>query len=106
MKVLVINSGSSSLKYQLIDMETEGVIAKGTCERIGIAGSRLIHKAKGEETIIEQDMPTHNEAVALVLKALTDEKTGVISSMEEIDAVGHRAVASGEIFKKTTLVTD
>lgn len=106
MKVLVINSGSSSLKYQLIDMETEGVIAKGTCERIGIAGSRLIHKAKGEETIIEQDMPTHNEAVALVLKALTDGKTGVISSMEEIDAVGHRAVASGEIFKKTTLVTD
>ena len=106
MKVLVINSGSSSLKYQLIDMETEGVIAKGTCERIGIAGSRLIHKAKGEETIIQQDMPTHNEAVALVLKALTDGKTGVISSMEEIDAVGHRAVASGEIFKKTTLVTD
>ena len=106
MKVLVINSGSSSLKYQLIDMETEGVIAKGTCERIGIAGSRLIHKAKGEETVIEQDMPTHNEAVALVLKALTDETTGVISSMKEIDAVGHRAVASGEIFKKTTLVTD
>ncbi len=106
MKVLVINSGSSSLKYQLIDMETESVIAKGTCERIGIAGSRLIHKAKGEETVMEQDMPTHNEAVALVLKALTDEKTGVISSMKEIDAVGHRAVASGEIFKKTTLVTD
>ncbi len=106
MKVLVINSGSSSLKYQLIDMETEGVIAKGNCERIGIEGSRLIHKAKGEETVIEQDMPTHNEAVALVLQALTDEKTGVISSMAEIDAVGHRAVASGEVFKKTTLVTD
>ena len=106
MKVLVINSGSSSLKYQLIDMETEGVIAKGTCERIGISGSRLIHKAKGTETVIDRDMPTHNEAVALVLEALTDEKTGVISSMKEIDAVGHRAVASGEIFKKTTLVTD
>ena len=106
MKVLVINSGSSSLKYQLIDMQTEGVVAKGNCERIGIQGSRLIHKAKGTETVIEQDMPTHNEAVALVLKALTDKETGVISSMEEIDAVGHRAVASGEIFKKTTLVTD
>ena len=106
MKVLVINSGSSSLKYQLIDMDTEGVIAKGNCERIGIEGSRLIHKAKGEETVIEQDMPTHNEAVALVLQALTDEKTGVIKSMAEIDAVGHRAVASGEVFKKTTLVTD
>ena len=106
MKVLVINSGSSSLKYQLIDMQTEAVVAKGNCERIGIEGSRLIHKANGNETIIEQKMPSHNEAVALVLKALTDEKTGVISSMEEIDAVGHRAVASGEIFKKTTLVTD
>ena len=106
MKVLVINSGSSSLKYQLIDMQTESVIAKGTCERIGINGSKLTHKAKGEEWIFEEAMPTHNEAVALVLKALTDKETGVISDMSEIDAVGHRAVASGEIFKKTTLVTD
>ena len=106
MKVLVINSGSSSLKYQLIDMETESVVAKGNCERIGIDGSRLINKAKGTETIIEQDMPTHNEAVSLVLRALTDSETGVISSMAEIDAVGHRAVASGEIFKKTTIVNE
>ena len=106
MKVLVINSGSSSLKYQLIDMETESVIAKGACERIGIDGSKLTHKAKGGEWVFVQDMPTHNEAVALVLKALTDSTTGVISSMSEIDAVGHRAVASGEIFTKTTLVTD
>ncbi|MBQ8876117.1 MAG: acetate kinase [Clostridia bacterium] len=106
MKVLVINSGSSSLKYQLIDMETEGVIAKGTCERIGIDGSKLTHKAKGAETIIEKDMPDHNVAVALVLDALTDEKIGVISSMDDIDAVGHRAVASGEVFKAPTLVTD
>lgn len=106
MKVLVINSGSSSLKYQLIDMQTERVVAKGNCERIGIPGSRLIHKANGQETIIEQDMPSHNEAVALVLRALTDSETGVISSMAEIDAVGHRAVASGEIFKKTTLVNE
>ena len=100
MKVLVINSGSSSLKYQLIDMETEGVIAKGTCERIGIDGSKLTHKAKGAETVIEKDMPDHNVAVALVLGALTDEKIGVISSMDDIDAVGHRAVASGEVFKR------
>ena len=106
MKVLVINSGSSSLKYQLIDMETEGVIAKGNCERIGINGSKLTHKAKGTEVVVEQDMPNHNVAVSLVLKALTDTKTGVISSMDEIDAVGHRVVASGEAFKKPTLVTD
>ena len=106
MKVLVINSGSSSLKYQLIDMDTESVIAKGTCERIGIDGSKLTHKAKGEEFIFEQDMPNHTVAVALVLNALTDAKTGVIASMDEIDAVGHRAVASGEVFKKPTLVSD
>ncbi|MBQ8343109.1 MAG: acetate kinase [Clostridia bacterium] len=106
MKVLVINSGSSSLKYQLIDMETENVIAKGTCERIGIDGSKLTHKAKGAETVIEKAMPDHNVAVALVLDALTDEKIGVISSMNDIDAVGHRAVASGEVFKAPTLVTD
>ena len=95
MKVLVINSGSSSLKYQLIDMETEGVIAKGLCERIGIDGSKLTHKAKGQEFVFEQAMPDHNVAVALVLKALTAEDSGVISSMDEIDAVGHRAFASG-----------
>ena len=106
MKVLVINSGSSSLKYQLIDMETEGVIAKGNCERIGIDGSKLIHKAKGQEVVVETAMPDHNVAVALVLKALTDKETGVIASMEEIDAVGHRVVASGEAFKKPTLVTE
>ena len=106
MKVLVINSGSSSLKYQLIDMATEDVIAKGTCERIGIDGSKLTHKAKGQEFVFEQAMPDHNVAVALVLKALTAEDSGVLSSMDEIEAVGHRAVASGEVFKKTTLVTD
>ncbi|MBO5479576.1 MAG: acetate kinase [Clostridia bacterium] len=106
MKVLVINSGSSSLKYQLIDMETESVIAKGNCERIGIDGSKLTHKAKGMEVVVEQDMPNHNVAVGLVLKALTDKKSGVIDSMQDIDAVGHRVVASGEAFKKPTLVTD
>ncbi len=106
MKVLVINSGSSSLKYQLIDMETEGVIAKGTCERIGIEGSKLTHKARGQETVIEQAMPNHTVAVSLVLNALTDKEIGVISSMKDIDAVGHRAVASGEVFKQPVIVTD
>ena len=106
MKVLVINSGSSSLKYQLIDMETEGVIAKGLCERIGIEGSKLTHKANGKELVKEEAMPSHNEAVALVLEALTDKEYGVIATMEEIDAVGHRVVASGEIFKKPTLVSE
>ena len=74
MKVLVINSGSSSLKYQLIDMETESVIAKGNCERIGIPASLLTHKAKGKELVVKQDMPNHNVAVDLVLKALTDKE--------------------------------
>ena len=106
MKVLVINSGSSSLKYQLIDMETEGVIAKGNCERIGISGSKLTHKANGKEVVVEKDMPDHNVAVALVLQELTDKEHGVIQSMDEIDAVGHRVVASGEAFKKPTLVSD
>ena len=106
MKVLVINSGSSSLKYQLIDMETEAVIAKGTCERIGIDGSKLTHKANGKEFVYEQAMPDHTVAVALVLNALTDKEAGVISSMADIDAVGHRAVASGEVFKQPVLVTD
>ncbi len=106
MKVLVINSGSSSLKYQLIDMENESVIAKGTCERIGIDGSKLTHKANGKEFIYEQLLPNHTIAVSLVLKALTEGESGVISSMTDIDAVGHRAVASGEVFKKPTLVTE
>ncbi len=94
------------MKYQLIDMETEGVIAKGTCERIGIEGSKLTHKAKGKETVITKPMPDHTVAVALVLNALTDSEIGVIASMGDIDAVGHRAVASGEVFKQPVLVTD
>lgn len=106
MKILVINAGSSSLKYQLINMETEGVIAKGTCERIGIDGGKLTHKANGTEYVIEQDLPDHKAAIALVLNELTDQEAGVIKSMDEIDAVGHRVVASGEAFTKTTLVTD
>ncbi len=106
MKILVINAGSSSLKYQLIDMETESVLAKGGCERIGIEGGKLTHKAHGETFVIEQDLPDHTVAISLVLKELVDKKAGVIGSMDEIDAVGHRVVASGEAFTKTTLVTD
>lgn len=106
MKILVINAGSSSLKYQLINMETEGVVAKGTCERIGIKGGKLTHKANGKEFVIEKELPNHTEAISLVLKELVDREAGVISSMDEIDAVGHRVVASGEAFTKTTLVTD
>ena len=106
MKILVINAGSSSLKYQLIDMETESVLAKGGCERIGIDGGKLTHKANGETFVIEQDLPDHTVAISLVLKELVDKKAGVIKSMDEIDAVGHRVVASGETFTETTLVTD
>ena len=105
MKILVVNAGSSSLKYQLIDMETEAVLAKGGCERIGIAGSVLKAKGNGKEKVYEQGMPNHKVAIELVLSALTDGEIGVIKSMDEIGAVGHRIVASGEYFKKTTLVT-
>ncbi len=105
MKILVVNAGSSSLKYQLIDMETEKVLAKGGCERIGIEGSFLKAKGNGLEKVYEQAMPNHKVAIELVINALRDEGIGVIRSMEEIGAVGHRIVASGEYFKKTTLVT-
>lgn len=105
MKILVINSGSSSLKYQLIDMETENVLAKGLCERIGIANSNFVYKAHGQTIEQQIDMPTHEAAVKIVLDTLTDKRVGVIKSMDEIDGVGHRVVASGEAFKKPTLVT-
>ncbi len=105
MKILVINSGSSSLKYQLIDMQTEQVLAKGNCERIGIDNSNFIYKANGKTIERKVDMPNHNVAVKLVLSTLTDKEVGVISSMKEIDGVGHRVVASGEAFKQPTLVT-
>ncbi len=105
MKILVINSGSSSLKYQLIDMETEQVLAKGICERIGIEHPNFVYKAHGKTIEQEIDMPNHNVAVKLVLSKLTDKEVGVISDMSEIDGVGHRVVASGEAFKQPTLVT-
>lgn len=106
MKILVVNAGSSSLKYQLIDMETENVIAKGGCERIGIRGSNLKHNTSKGEKIIERDMPNHKVAIQLVLEALVDPEYGAISSMDEIDAVGHRVVHSGEDFNCSVLVDD
>lgn len=106
MNVLVINCGSSSLKYQLIDSETEQVMAKGLCERIKIDG-RLKHTPAGKETIVlDSPMPDHTAAVELVLKMLTDEKYGVISSLSEIGAVGHRIVHGGEKFAASTIITD
>ena len=106
MKVLVVNAGSSSLKYQLIDMETETAIAKGGCERIGITGSLLKQKSSKGEVVIEKDMPDHKVAVSLVLSTLTDKENGVIASMDEIDAVGHRMVHSAEDFNSSVVITD
>ena len=106
MKILVVNAGGSSLKYQLIDMDTETVIAKGGCERIGIRGSNLKHKTSKGETVIEKDMPNHKVAIQLVLDALVNPEYGAIRSMDEIDAVGHRVVHSAEDFNKSVLLTD
>lgn len=106
MKILVINAGSSSLKYQLIDMDTESVIAKGICERIGQKGSKLTHKKDGLAKEIIEDMPTHTEAIKLVLNSLVDKEIGVISDMNEIDAVGHRVLHSGESFTAPCLATE
>ena len=106
MKVLVINAGSSSLKYQLIDMETEKAIAKGGCERIGINGSFLKHKASGKEVTITKDMPTHKAAIELMLAALVDKDHGAIKDMSEIDAVGHRILHSGGDYDRSVLIDD
>ncbi|HOP99302.1 MAG TPA: acetate kinase [Acetivibrio clariflavus] len=107
MKILVINTGSSSLKYQLIDMTNESVLAKGVCDRIGLEHSFLKHTKIGcEPVIIEKDLYNHKIAVQEVLSALTDSKTGVISSMTEIAAVGHRIVHGGEKFKESVIIDD
>lgn len=106
MKVLVINCGSSSLKYQLIDSETEEVLAKGLCERIGLDGRLVYQKAGGEKEITEAAMPTHKEAIQMVLDALMNDKTGAIKSLSEIDAIGHRVVHGGEKFACSALVDD
>ena len=107
MKILVINAGSSSLKYQLLDPEKQQVLAKGLCERIGIDG-RFTYKPEGKEPVKDAEvaMPTHSEAIQTVLNALVDPANGVISSMDEIDAVGHRVVHGGEKFAKSVLITD
>lgn len=107
MNILVINCGSSSLKFQLIDSETEKCIAKGICERIGIEGSQITYTPDGgekEKTVTP--MPDHTEAIRLVLEALTNEKTGVVKSLDEIGAVGHRIVHGGEKFAASTIITD
>jgi acetate kinase len=107
MKILVLNCGSSSLKYQFIDMDTEKVIAKGLCERIGIDGSQLTHKVPGKEDFEEiTPMPTHQTAVELVMKALTDKEHGVISDVSEISAVGHRVLHGGNKYSDPVIVND
>ncbi len=106
MNVLVINCGSSSLKYQVIHSDSEEVLAKGICERIGIDG-RLVYQPKdGEKEVTEAAMPTHTEAVRMVLEALVNPRTGVLKSLDEINAVGHRLVHGGEKFAASTLLTE
>lgn len=107
MNILVINCGSSSLKFQLIDAETENAIAKGLCERIGIEGSQLVYSpANGEKEKTLAPMANHTDAIRFVLEALTNEKTGVVKSLNEIGAVGHRVVHGGEKFEESTIITD
>lgn len=106
MKILVLNSGSSSLKYQLMDMDTETVMAKGNFERIGIGKSFLTHKVNGEKYKMEHDVANHDEAIQVVLQQLTDKDHGVIANLNEIDAIGHRIVHGGEKFTKSVIVDD
>ena len=107
MKILVINCGSSSLKYQLIDMENENVIAKGLCERIGIEGSKLTHQPEGKDkVVIERAMPTHKTAIEMVMDALQDPDHGVITSTDEITAVGHRVLHAGTIYSDSIVVNE
>ena len=107
MNILVINCGSSSLKYQLINSDTEAVLAKGLCERIGIEGSQITYQpAGGEKEVTVSPMPTHTQAIQMVLDALTNEKNGVIKSLDEVGAVGHRVVHGGENFTSSTLLTE
>ena len=105
MNVLVINCGSSSLKFQLINSDTEAVLAKGLCERIGIDGRLTYQPEGGEKEVNNLAMPTHTEAIQFVIDALTNEKTGVVKSLDEIGAVGHRVVHGGEKFTSSVVVT-
>lgn len=107
MKILVINCGSSSLKYQLIDMDNECVLAKGICERIGIEGSKLTHEAEGKDKyVVENPMPTHATAINMVMKALIDTTYGVIKDTSEISAVGHRALHAGTVYSDSIVIND
>ncbi len=107
MKILVINCGSSSLKYQVIDMDNEQVLVKGLVERIGISGSQIKHKKTGiDPVIIQEEIMDHKKAIELVLKAITDKDHGVVKSMDEIKAVGHRVVHAGEEFYKSVIIDD
>ena len=106
MNVLVINCGSSSLKYQLINSDTEAVLAKGLCERIGIDGRLVYQKAGLDKEITEAPMPTHKEGIQMVLDALVNEKTGAIASLKEVNAIGHRVVHGGEKFASSVVITD
>lgn len=106
MNILVINCGSSSLKFQLINSDSEAVLAKGLCERIGIDGRLTYQPAGGEKEVSDKAMPTHTEAIQFVIDALTNEKTGVVKSLDEIGAVGHRLVHGGEKFASSVVITD
>ena len=107
MKILVINCGSSSLKYQLIDMDNESVVAKGLCERIGIEGSMLTHNAAGKEDyVVEKAMPTHVTAIEMVMEALQDATYGVIKDTSEIAAVGHRVLHAGTVYSDSIIVNE
>ncbi len=107
MKILVINCGSSSLKFQFIDMENEKVLTKGLCDRIGIDGSLISYTPDGKEKVKKEvELKDHNDAIKYVIEALVNEEDGVISSMDEISAVGHRVVHGGEAFKASTVITD
>ena len=106
-KILVINCGSSSLKYQLIDMANEGVLAKGLCERIGIEGSKLTHQPAGKDKfVIEKPMPNHKTAIELVMEALQDPDHGVIKSTSEISAIGHRVLHGGTVYSDSIIVNE
>lgn len=106
MKILVVNAGSSSLKFQLFDMDNESVIAKGNCEKIGLEGSFIGYKTKGDKKEVQVKMPDHKVAMENVFKLLTDKNEGVIKDVSEIDAVGHRFVQGGWLFSQSTLMTD
>lgn len=106
MKIFVVNCGSSSIKYQLIDMGEETVLAKGLVERIGLPGATLVHTPLGQDKVaFEAEIPDHSAGISMVLEALTNEKHGVISSLKEIDAVGHRVAHGGERFTDSVLIT-